>query len=95
MLFPTVVDSTRSGYLSDVVKKMTTKLGLPTISTSYGTSGDIKSWSNLNSDQMNFLVQIRPPGDVIINIIRQMVERQNITSAVILHDERFGNFIFM
>ena len=72
---------------------MTTKLGLPTISTSYGTSGDIKAWSDLNSDQMNYLVQIRPPGDVIINLIRQMIERQNMTSAVILHDERFGNLL--
>lgn len=88
-----VIDSTRSGHLSNVAKKMTAKLGLPTISTSYGTSGDIKSWSDLNSDQMNYLVQIRPPGDVIVSLIRQMIERQNITSAVILHDERFGNFM--
>ena len=90
-----VIDSTRSGHLSNVAKKMTAKLGLPTISTSYGKSGDIKSWSDLNSDQMNYLVQIRPPGDVVMNLIRQMIKRLNMTSAVILHDESFGNFFYL
>ena len=93
MIRPIVIDSSRSGHLSNVAKEMTGKLGLPTISTSYGKSGDIKCWSDLNSDhQINYLVQIRPPGDVMMNLIRQMIKQQNMTSAVILHDESFGNF---
>ena len=36
-----VLDSTRSGVISKVVKMMTKKLGLPTLSMSYGQMDDI------------------------------------------------------
>ena len=85
-----IIDSTRAGVVSDVVKTMSWTLGLPTVSTSYGEEGDIREWRDLTDQQHNYLVQIRPPGDVITGVIREMISMQNITNAAILFDKTFG-----
>ena len=86
------LDSTRVGVVSDVVKTMTWTLGLPTLSSSYGETGEIREWRDLSPQQQNYLIQIRPPGDVITGVIRELITRQNITNAAILYDKTFGNF---
>jgi ionotropic glutamate receptor len=89
-----ILDSTRAGVMSDVVKTMSWTLGLPTLSTSYGEEGDIREWRDLTPAQKNYLVQIRPPGDVITDVIREVISRMNITNAAILYDNSFGKIIF-
>lgn len=84
-----IIDSTRSGVMSDVVKTMTWTLGLPTLSTSYGETDEIREWRDLSPQQQNYLIQIRPPGDVITGVVRELIERQNITNAAILYDDTF------
>lgn len=84
-----IIDSTGSGVMSDVVKTMTWTLGLPTLSTSYGETDEIREWRDLSPQQQNYLIQIRPPGDVITGVIRELIERQNITNAAILYDDTF------
>lgn len=88
-----IIDSTRAGIMADVVKTMSWTLGYPTLSTSYGEKGDIREWRNLTPGQIDYLIQIRPPGDVITGVIRELVMRQNITNAAILYDSSFGKFI--
>ena len=47
-------------------------------------------WRDLSVEQEKYLVQIRPPGDVITMSIRTLVSTQNITSAAVLYDDTFG-----
>lgn len=84
-----ILDTSRAGVLSEVVKSLSLTLGIPTVSMSYGEDGDLREWRGLTSQQANYLVQIRPPGDVITSVIRQLVSRQNITNAAILFDDSF------
>ncbi|CAG0883411.1 unnamed protein product [Cyprideis torosa] len=49
-----------------------------------------REWQNLSSDEEKYLIQVMPPGDIMTEVIRVLVERQNITSAAILYDETFG-----
>ena len=85
-----IIDSTRSGMMSGIVKKHARMLGVPTLSMSYGQKGDLSAWSDLDAMEKKYLVQVRPPGDVVVGVIRQMIERNNISSAAILYDESFG-----
>ena len=41
-------------------------------------------------DQEKYQIQVRPPGDLLPNIIRDLIVRQNISNAAILYDETFG-----
>ena len=83
-----IVDSVATGFYPDVIRTTSYTLGLPTLSLNYHNS-DTK-WSQLSTKMEQYLVHIRPPGDVITGIIRQIVSRQNITNAAILFDDTFG-----
>ena len=87
-----IVDSVASGFYPDVIRTTSYTLGLPTLSLNYHNS-DTK-WSQLNTKMEQYLVHIRPPGDVITGIIREVVSRQNITNAAILFDDTFGKCHF-
>ncbi len=43
----------------------------------------------MTEDQKKYLVQVRPPGDVITGVIRQVIDRSNITNAAVLFDDTF------
>ncbi len=47
-------------------------------------------WEKLSAEQMSYLVQVRPPGDTITMVIRNIVEENNITNAAIIFDDSFG-----
>ena len=83
-----IVDSAKSGFFPDVVRTTSYTLGLPTLSLNYHNQDT--SWQGLNSAMQNYLVHVRPPGDVIPGIIREVISRQNITNAAILYDNSFG-----
>lgn len=86
-----IIDTTKSGLISETVKLLSATLAIPTVSASYGSDGDLNHWRNLNERQKMFLLQVIPPNDVLSEVIRPIIEFMNITNAAILHDE---NFIF-
>ena len=49
-----------------------------------------REWANLDDQQKKYLIQVRPPGDVMPDAIRDMIMQLNITNAAILFDESFG-----
>lgn len=72
---------------------MTAALGLPTVSASFGQEGDLRQWRDINDQKKNYLIQVMPPGDIIPEVVRSIVEYMNITNAAILYDETFGKQI--
>ena len=49
-----------------------------------------REWSDLTPEQALYLVQVRPPGDTLNDIVRDLAKLANITNAAILHDDSFG-----
>ena len=47
-------------------------------------------WSSLTDAQKKYLVPIRPPGDILPLIIREVVDKNEITNAAIVFDSDFG-----
>ncbi|XP_031337563.1 ionotropic receptor 25a-like [Photinus pyralis] len=84
-----LLDTTRSGMGSEMVKSFAAALELPTISASFGQEGDIRSWRRHSAAQHNYFVQVMPPGDLIPELIRTIVLQQNISNAAILFDNTF------
>lgn len=89
-----VLDTTITGIASETVKSLTSALGLPTVSASFGQEGDIRQWRALSDEKQNYLLQVMPPADIIPEVIRSIVDFMNITNAAILYDESFGMSIF-
>ena len=56
----------------------------------YLLSQHFREWRNLLPMQEKYLIQIRPPGDVMPDAFREMVLMQNATNAAILFDDTFG-----
>lgn len=84
-----IVDTTYSGVNSEIAKMLAKKLAVPTISTSYGDYNDLREWVDLSDEQMDYLVHVRPPGDILPNIIRDSIIKRNISNAAILYDKNF------
>ncbi|XP_071516701.1 ionotropic receptor 25a isoform X2 [Panulirus ornatus] len=84
-----VLDATNTGMISETVKSFTKALALPTFAASYGQEGDIREWRDLTEEEEKFLVQLMPPGDIIVQAIRDIVRTQNITNAGIIYDDTF------
>lgn len=89
-----VLDTTITGIASETVKSLTSALGLPTVSASFGQEGDIRQWRDLSDQKQKYLLQVMPPADIIPEVIRSIVDFMNITNAAILYDESFGMTIF-
>nr|AAM47017.1 ionotropic glutamate receptor subunit [Homarus americanus] len=84
-----VLDATTTGMISETIKSFTRALTLPTFSASYGQEGDIREWRKLTPSEEEYLVQLMPPGDIIVQSIRDIVRTQNITNAGIIYDDTF------
>jgi len=84
-----VLDLTLSGISSEVVKSLSLTLGLPTVSAALGEEGDIREWRDITDAQKQYLIQVRPPGDILPSIIRDLAMASNITNAGILYDSTF------
>jgi hypothetical protein len=52
-------------------------------------------WDGLSPDQEKYLIQIRPPGDVISWIIRDVVIAKAITALAVIHDDTIGVSFFL
>jgi len=84
-----VLDLTQAGISSEVIKSLSLTLGLPTVSASMGEVGDIREWRDLTDAQKQYLVQVRPPGDILPSIIRDLAHASNMSNAAILYDKTF------
>jgi glutamate receptor, ionotropic, invertebrate len=71
------------------VKSVSAALGIPTVSASYGQDGDLRQWRDISDKKARYLLQVMPPADIIIEIIRKIVQFNGITNAAILYDETF------
>lgn len=85
-----VLDFTMTGVGSETIKSFTAALALPTISGSFGQTGDLRQWRFLNANQTKYLLQVMPPADILPESIRAVVTKQDITNAAIIFDEYFG-----
>ena len=47
-------------------------------------------WFELKPDQMQYLVQVRPPGDTMTDVLRELVKDHNITNAAVIFDDSYG-----
>ncbi|KAK3865075.1 hypothetical protein Pcinc_029281, partial [Petrolisthes cinctipes] len=84
-----VLDATTTGMMSETIKSFTRALALPTLSATYGQEGDIREWRDLSEMEEKYLIQLMPPGDVIVQSIRDIVASQNMTNAGIIYDHTF------
>ncbi|KAA0197271.1 Ionotropic receptor 25a [Hyalella azteca] len=84
-----ILDATRTGIIRDTVKTFTKALALPTFSASFGQQGDLREWRDLTASQDQYLVQLLPPADVLVQAVRDMVNTQNITNAAVIYDDTF------
>ncbi|XP_045485455.1 ionotropic receptor 25a-like [Pieris rapae] len=84
-----VLDFTTTGVGSETIKSFTSALGLPTISGSFGQEGDLRQWRGLNSNQTQYLLQVMPPADLLPELIRAIIIKQDITNAAVLFDDYF------
>ncbi|KAF2353180.1 Receptor ligand binding region [Trinorchestia longiramus] len=84
-----VLDATRSGVVSDTVKTFTRALALPTFSASFGQENDIREWRDLTVSEEQYLVQLMPPADILVQAVRDIVSSQNITNAGVIFDDTF------
>ncbi|XP_023215775.1 ionotropic receptor 25a-like [Centruroides sculpturatus] len=88
---PTVViDATRrprgmDNRISPTVKAVVRKMGVPTVSATYGYKLTLMGWESLSATEKEYLVHIAPPGDVIPFAVRDICEIQKFKSAGILY----------
>ena len=52
-----------------------------------------RQWIDLTDEQQKYLIQVRPPGDLFPDILRDLAIANNITNAAILYDTSFGVFL--
>ncbi|GBL73770.1 Ionotropic receptor 25a [Araneus ventricosus] len=90
---PTVIiDTTRrpraiGNRAGTLVKKVVRKMGIPTVSATYGKMNGIMEWENLSNTEKQYLVQIPPPGYIITQVVRDIASHQNMTTTGVLFDE--------
>ncbi|CAL1292890.1 unnamed protein product [Larinioides sclopetarius] len=90
---PTVIiDTTRrpraiGNRAGTLVKKVVRKMGIPTVSATYGKMNGIMEWENLSDTEKQYLVQIPPPGYIITQVVRDIASHQNMTTTGVLFDE--------
>ncbi|GLH09406.1 Chemosensory protein [Gryllus bimaculatus] len=83
-----VLDMTRYDVPSETTKSFTKLLGLPTVSGSFGQAGDLRQWRNLDAKREAYLIQVNPPYDMIAEVVRPIVNNQNISNAGVLFDNK-------
>lgn len=95
---PTIlIDTTRRPIEKDnragpLVKKIARRMGIPTVSATYGRMKGISKWDNLTNTEMQYLVQIPPPGYIITQVIRDIASHQSMSTTGVLFDESIGKY---
>ncbi|XP_064468502.1 ionotropic receptor 25a-like [Ornithodoros turicata] len=75
--------------LSTVVREMARKMGIPTLSLTYGWHNDyeLSGWNGLRLHEKEYLVHVTPPGDMYTQVIRDLCVHMDLNTAGILYDE--------
>ena len=47
----------------------------------------------MNDAQAKYLVHVKPPGDLLVDSIRKVIDESNITNAAIVFDNFFGKIL--
>ncbi|KAL3278034.1 hypothetical protein HHI36_013375 [Cryptolaemus montrouzieri] len=84
-----ILDTTMTNTASESVKAFSQALALPTISASFGGIYDLVHWRNIGIDELKYLVQIRPPADIIPGIIKDIIYYMGVLNAAIIYDHMF------
>ncbi|XP_035221208.1 ionotropic receptor 25a-like [Stegodyphus dumicola] len=87
-----LIDTTRrpraiGNRAGPLVKKVTRKLGIPTVSATYGKMKGIAEWENMSEIEKQYLIQISPPGYIITQVVRDIATHQNMTTTGVLFHE--------
>ena len=90
-----VLDLTRGGDASQMMKIVSSSLSLPTITSGQGEEGDLWGWRSLSSDQKDYLVQVRSPSDLLPYVIKDLALATHIKTALVLYDDTFSEIIFI
>lgn len=59
-----IFDTTLTGVSSETVKSVSSALGIPTVSASFGQDGDLRQWRDITEKKKNYLLQVMPPGNL-------------------------------
>ncbi|CAG7722783.1 unnamed protein product [Allacma fusca] len=87
-----VVDLTKFGIPSESVKVVTRSMQVPTVSASVGQPGDIREWRNLKDSEVKYLIQVSPPTDNAIQVVRSLAIHQKFQNLVIMFDDGYEMF---
>ena len=72
-----IFDTTIAGISSETVKSVSSALGIPTVSASYGQEGDLRQWRDLNDKKKNYLLQVMVRTTIFIFIV--IIANNNIS----------------
>lgn len=77
---------------SAVVKTVSRKFGIPTISTRSSLGMSEPAWQGLSPSEQELFIAVKPPGDTIPAVIKDMVVEHSMSTVAIFHDDTFGEF---
>ena len=66
-----ILDLSRGGDSSEIIKSVAFNLGLPTVSSTMGDKNEILEWRSALAEQEEYLVQVRSPLDILPFILRK------------------------
>ncbi|XP_077522313.1 ionotropic receptor 25a [Amblyomma americanum] len=74
--------------LSTAVRDTARRMGLPTLSLTYGVHNDytLSGWDRLTALEREYLVHITPPGDIYTQVIRDLCKEMDLNTAGIIYD---------
>ncbi|KAH7980061.1 hypothetical protein HPB49_012927 [Dermacentor silvarum] len=74
--------------LSTAVRDTARRMGLPTLSLTYGVHNDytLSGWDRLTALEREFLVHVTPPGDIYTQVIRDLCKKMDLSTAGIIYD---------
>ena len=49
-----------------------------------------REWRDLDASQNQYLVQLMPPADIIVQVVRDIIDKQGNTNAAIFYDKTFS-----
>ena len=80
---------TGEAMASAIVKSVARKFGIPTVSTTNSLGVVEPAWSKLDTSEKEWLLTMKPPGDTIPAIIKDMVIEHNMSTVAIFYDDTF------
>ncbi|XP_045482048.1 ionotropic receptor 25a-like [Harmonia axyridis] len=86
-----ILDTTETKAISKAIKFFTKALALPIVTTSAYKNAANDAWSNLDQNEMQYLIQVFSPYHAIFSLSKHIFRHQKITNLVIIHDVTLGS----